>query len=113
MNFEKNGNYCFYNNIEEKMCYPAKCNDIYPKSQGWTLYGLSWCPYNKKANALLTANNISYYYYDIEKAPFQDKENFKKMMSKYLNGHKTTPAVFKDGKLIGGATELEAYLRKM
>ncbi len=62
------------------------------------------------SNTRYTENpDIEYYYYDIEQQPFNGKENFKSMMSKYLNGQKTTPAIFYNGKLIGGYTDLNKY----
>jgi glutaredoxin len=57
------------------MCYPTSCSNFYPVQFGLTVYGLSWCPYNKKANKFLKSKGISYYYYDIEKEPFNLKEN--------------------------------------
>ena len=50
--------------------------------------------------------HIQYNYYDVEESPFNSRDNYKKMMAKYIGNHLTTPAIFKDGKLIGGYTDL-------
>jgi len=110
-NKNKKTNQCYLDDTENKMCIPIECNNIYPVKSGWTLYGLEWCPFNKRAQELLNKKNISYYYYNIEKEPFNGRDNFKTMMSSYLNGQKTTPAVFKDGVLIGGYSDLDVYFK--
>jgi glutaredoxin len=107
--FTKSKNNCYFDDMKKKICVPTKCDNIYPRDKGWIVYGLSWCPWRERACKLLESKNIKYYYYDIEQAPFNGKENFKSMMSKYLNGQQTTPAVFYNGKLIGGYTDLNKY----
>jgi len=111
LSFQKSDNkkVCFFNSSDKKMCFPTACSNFYPAKLGWTVYGLSWCPYNKKANELLKSKGISYYYYDIEQEPFNSKENFKSMMKDYMGNQTTTPAIFKDGKLIGGYSNLSTY----
>ncbi len=109
LNFTKSGNQCYFNDQNKKMCYPTKCASIYPVSNGWVMYGLSWCPYRKKATELLTQKGISYMYYDIEQEPFNGKEKFKEMMKEYLNGQTTTPAIFYNGKLVGGFSDLQKF----
>ncbi len=109
LNFTKSGNQCYFNDQNKKMCYPTKCASIYPVSNGWVMYGLSWCPYRKKATELLTQKGISYMYYDIEQEPFNGKEKFKEIMKEYLNGQSTTPAIFYNGKLVGGYSELQKF----
>jgi glutaredoxin len=109
LSFNKTGNQCYFDNQEKKICYATKCNNIYPVSKGWTMYGLSWCPYRKKASDLLAENKIPYLYYDIEQAPFNGKDNFKEMMKNYLNGQATTPAIFHNGRLIGGYSDLQRF----
>jgi glutaredoxin len=106
LSFTKSGKNCYFDDNKKKICYPTKCNAIYPISSGWTVYGLSWCPWRAKACELLTSKGISFYYYDIEQPPFNGKDNFKQIMASYLNGQKTTPAIFQNGKLIGGYTDL-------
>ena len=59
---------------------------------------------------MLSVRGISYYYYDVEQKPFNSRDNYKKMMSNYIGNHLTTPAIFKDGKLIGGSSDLERFL---
>ena len=109
LSFFKTSKVCYYDDTKHKVCYQTKCDDIYPKSNGWTLYGCSWCPYNKKAQSLLESKGIKYFYYDVEEAPFNSRENYKNIMAKYIGNHATTPAIFKDGKLIGGFSDLSYY----
>jgi glutaredoxin len=111
LSFFQTAKACYFDDTTKKVCYPTKCDDIYPKSKGWTVYGCSWCPYNKKARSLLESKEIMYYYYDVELEPFNSRENYKKMMSNYIGNHMTTPAIFKDGKLIGGFSNLEAMYK--
>jgi glutaredoxin len=108
-NKKANENICFFDDIQKKISIPTACNNMYPAKVGWTIYGCSWCPYNQKAQLLLQSKNISYYYYDIEQAPFNSKENYKKKMASYIGNHQTTPAIFKDGKLLGGFSALNQY----
>ena len=107
LSFFNNNNQCYFDDNEKKVCYPTSCSNIYPSSTGWTVYGCSWCPYNKKARDLLSSKGISYYYYDIETPPFNSRDNYKKMMATYIGNHLTTPAIFKNGKLIGGYSDLD------
>ena len=81
LSFAKSSKVCYYNDMKDKVCYPTKCDDIFPKSSGWTVYGCSWCPYNKKAQALLASKGIQYYYYDVEQSPFNSRDNYKKHSS--------------------------------
>ena len=101
---------CYFNDAVKKICYPTLCNNIYPSSNSWTVYGCSWCPYNKKAQELLSLHGISYYYYDVEQEPFNSRDNYKKIMTNYIGNQKTTPAIFYNGKLIGGSSDLEKFL---
>ena len=112
LSFTKGDKNCYFNDNQKKMCYPVKCNMMYPVSSGWTVYGLSWCPWREKACNLLASKGISFYYYDIEQQPFKGKDHFKKIMASYLNGQKTTPAIFYNGKLIGGYTDLATKFSK-
>lgn len=104
------GAQCYYDNPGEKKCYPADCQDVKPVGKEWVMYGVSWCPYCKKALELLRKNKINYYYYDVESSPFNTKDNYRSMLNEELNGHHTLPAVFKDGKLVGGYTDLVKLL---
>ncbi len=103
---------CLYNDAQKRMCFITTCEGFKPKYKGWTVYGLERCPYNKKAQKLLMDNGHSYYYFDIEEAPFYGKENFKKMMGDLLNGQQTTPAIYKNGFLLGGSSDLDYFLQK-
>ncbi len=111
MQFFKNSNVCYFDDNKKKMCYQTDCDNFYPQKSGWTVYGCSWCPYREKAVKLLNSKNISYHYYDVEQAPFGSREKYKKIMGSYIGNHLTTPAIFKDGKLIGGYTDLSFFLK--
>jgi glutaredoxin 3 len=109
LSFFQTAKACYFNDEKKKICYQTNCNNIYPQSNGWSIYGCSWCPYNKKARELLDSKNIKYNYYDVEQSPFNSRDNYKKMMANYIGNHLTTPAIFKNGKLIGGYTDLAIY----
>lgn len=110
--FKKNQkeNQCYFDDLENKKCFPTGCNDYQPRSTGWTIYTYDWCPFCHRTKDLFTEKKIKYYNFNIEKEPFNGKENYLKMMKSYLDGHKTLPAVFKNGKLIGGYTDLVKVL---
>jgi glutaredoxin len=105
------GSNCYFNNAVEKKCYPTDCNDIKPKKNGWTIYGVSWCPFCQKTISLFQEKKVKYYYYDVEKQPFLTKEHFFKMLTEKLNGYRTLPAIFRDGELIGGYTDVLKLLK--
>lgn len=90
--------------------FEAKCQDFLPKkSWDWVIYGIEHCPYCVKAKELLKNQKIKYLYFDVQKAPFNGKEEYKKLMKDHLQEHKTFPAVFHKGKLLGGYSDLYNY----
>lgn len=100
------GSTCYFNDASVKKCYPVECNDIKPRKNGWTIYGVSWCPYCQKTLALFQDKKLSYYYYDVEKQPFVSKDQFRDMLKDELNGYRTFPVIFRDGVLIGGYSDV-------
>uniref|UniRef100_A0A6C0EBI4 Glutaredoxin domain-containing protein n=1 Tax=viral metagenome TaxID=1070528 RepID=A0A6C0EBI4_9ZZZZ len=100
------GSNCYFNDMSEKKCYPTDCNDVKPKKSGWTVYGVSWCPFCQKTINLFNEKKLNYYYYDVEKEPFITKDKFRDMLKMELDGYKTVPVIFRDGKLIGGYSDV-------
>lgn len=101
---------CYFDDLDKEMCFETKCQDFFPKSSWeWVIYGVSYCPYCQKAKELLDKEKIKYYYFDVEKAPFNGKEEYKTLMKTHLKGHKTFPAIFHKGKLLGGFSDLANY----
>ncbi len=68
------------------------------------IYSKDWCPYCKKAKALLQAEDISYTEIDIT----QDTEREQEMIER--SGRRTVPQIFLDGQPLGGFDDL-AVLR--
>jgi len=66
------------------------------------VYTTDYCPYCKKAKALLTALQIPYEEIDVtHDAALRDK------LVEMSEGRTTVPQIFIDGKPIGGFTDLE------
>ena len=66
------------------------------------IYSKDWCPYCKKAKALLQAENVSYTEIDIT----QDADREKEMIER--SGRRTVPQIFLDGRTLGGFDDLAA-----
>lgn len=64
------------------------------------IYTTSWCPYCKRAKALLKELKQNYKEIDIEEDPSIKAEMMKK------SGRKTVPQIFIDGEHIGGCDDL-------
>lgn len=105
MNFVS-GLKCYFDNTENKTCHPVECNNFKPINKEWVVYGVSWCPFCKKTSQFFKEKNINYHYYDVERPPFNTKDNFRSLLNTELNGHHTLPAIFHNNKLIGGYTDL-------
>jgi glutaredoxin 3 len=71
-----------------------------------TIYSLSTCPFCYQAKQLLDAKGIDYTLHELDSNPAELNAAKKKW------GHPTVPIVIVDGKLIGGATELQAFAAK-
>ena len=63
------------------------------------LYVTSWCPYCRRAKALLTKKGVSFTEVDIE-------ANRKAMID--VSGRSTVPQIFINGTHVGGSDELHA-----
>ncbi|MBI4235190.1 glutaredoxin [Candidatus Peregrinibacteria bacterium] len=69
-----------------------------PKITIWTK---DYCPYCKRAKALLDSLNYKYVEMDITNTPEKIEE------LKKLSNALTVPQIFVDGKFIGGCTDIE------
>lgn len=68
-----------------------------------TLYTKSYCPYCKRAKALLTAKGVSFTEFEISDSPELTEE-----MIKRSNGRRTVPQIFIGEQHIGGASDMFA-----
>ena len=66
------------------------------------LYVTSWCPYCRRAKALLTKKGVPFKEVDIEASA----ENRKAMID--VSGRRTVPQIFINGTHVGGSDELHA-----
>jgi monothiol glutaredoxin len=73
----------------------------------WVILGMAQNPVVKKARKLLEAKNIPYHY--IEHGSYFSKWKLR-LAIKLWSGWPTFPQVFHNGKLVGGASDLEKYL---
>lgn len=74
----------------------------------FVIYGFDDCPYCVKAKALLDKEGKPYIYQNVSndaavRTKWMDGMGFK-------DGHRTFPRVYKDGKLIGGYSDLENHI---
>ncbi len=67
-----------------------------------SLYTKSWCPYCKKAKALLEGKGVKYSDFDVTSDPALEKEMIEK------SGQRTVPQIFIGGRHIGGCDDLHA-----
>lgn len=72
-------------------------------SLGLTVFSKSYCPYSKKAKALLTSLNATYTVYEVDTRP--DAQYLQPLLAK-LTGHKTFPTILVKDKLLGGNDDL-------
>jgi len=72
----------------------------------FTIFALSYCPYCKKAEDLLLQCKQPYQRVDLDLLP-----EIRKFLSEKLN-HSTVPIVYRDGKFLGGAQELQYHLKE-
>ena len=80
-----------------------------PSKNNYTIYSKTGCPYCVKAKTLLQAETVEII--DCDDYIIDDKPAFLKFMAELIGKeYKTFPMVFnKDGKFIGGFTELKPY----
>lgn len=75
------------------------------KNYEYIIYGLNTCPYCKDSKNLLDINDIKYAYIEIENE--NQKEKLYKLIDKKTNNYRYFPIIFKNGKFLGGYTELK------
>ncbi len=88
----------------------VKLSEI-PKT-GYVIYSKENCKYCKKAKELLNEKGLEYIERDVVKDPLATSEIFfhtKKFFPK--DKPVTTPQIWHNGKYVGGADELEIYLK--
>ena len=79
-----------------------------PSKTGYTIYGAEWCPWCKKAKALLVKKGVSFCFYDVDSLPLYDRE-IRKLVKRDVT---SIPQVFYRGRHIGGFSELDKKLKK-
>ena len=67
----------------------------------WIVYGSDICPFCNKAKEYLQNKNQKYTYIDITK--YQDS---RELLKKMTDGYRTIPVIYKNGKFIGGYSDL-------
>ena len=73
-----------------------------PSKTGYTVYGAEWCPWCRRAKALLTKEGVSFCFHDVQTLPFYDRE-IRKLVRKDAT---SIPQIFFRGKHLGGFAEL-------
>ncbi|SPO29794.1 related to Glutaredoxin [Ustilago trichophora] len=71
---------------------------------GLTVFSKSYCPYSKKAKALLNSLNATYTLYEVDLRP--DAHNLQSLLSS-LTGHRTFPTILVRDRLLGGNDDLQ------
>ena len=72
-------------------------------SLGLTVFSKSFCPYSKKAKALLDSHNATYTVYQVDTRP--DAHQLQPLLAR-LTGHKTFPTILVRDRLLGGNDDL-------
>jgi glutaredoxin 3 len=67
------------------------------------IYTTSWCPYCRRAKALLDRKGVDYFEIDVHKEPAKRRE-----MTTRAGGRTSVPQIFIRGHAIGGSDELRA-----
>lgn len=75
------------------------------KNYEYIIYGLNTCPYCKDSKKLLDSNHIKYAYIEIQNE--NQKEKLYKLIDKKTNNYRYFPIIFKNGKFLGGYSELK------
>ena len=73
-----------------------------PSKTGYTVYGAEWCPWCRRAKALLTNEGASFCFHDVDTIPSYDR-NIRKLVKKDAT---SIPQIFFRGKHLGGFAEL-------
>lgn len=72
-------------------------------SLGLTVFSKSYCPFSKKAKALLNSMNATYTVYEVDLRP--DAHNLQVLLAE-LTGHKTFPNILVRDRELGGSDDL-------
>jgi len=70
-----------------------------PNNVGWTVYGVHGCPYCQKTATHFKTNNIGYTFHNM-------KDYSRKELRDMAEGQTTVPVIYKDGRLVGGYSDL-------
>ena len=76
-------------------------------SKNWTIYTLSWCGYCKAAKSLLKDKKQKFIEHDVSQL-----ENVNSCLSNLTKNYQLYPMIFKNGKFIGGFSDLKNILVK-
>lgn len=75
------------------------------------IYGRYTCPYCQNTIEMLKKNTkVIFVEVDTEPMKYLGKSNLVGILNAELKGHTTVPMVFKDGKFIGGSSEVAAII---
>lgn len=81
-----------------------------PLEKGYTIYSKSGCPNCTKAKKLITSEKP--FVVDCDDYLIEEKEEFLFFMSTLIKKeYRVFPMIFKDGKFIGGFSELEKFYK--
>lgn len=72
------------------------------KTLKWLIYGADWCGFCVKAKELLKKKGLKFTFINVDN--FKDS---RKLLKKWTKGYKTIPVIYKEGKFIGGFTDLQ------
>ncbi|PWN21762.1 glutaredoxin-domain-containing protein [Microstroma glucosiphilum] len=88
----------------------TRWNVMHREQHPLVVFSKSYCPYSKKAKSLLTSLGAHYTVYEVDQRP-HDASSLQEALAA-ISGHRTFPAVFARGRLLGGSDEL-ARLNKL
>ncbi len=74
-----------------------------------TVFSKSYCPYSKKAKALLASLNATFTVHEVDLRA--DAEYLQPALAS-VSGHRTYPTIFVQGTLLGGSDDLEDLQHK-
>ena len=108
MSFDCNNGVCY---INKGGGFSNRTDDEFPlpkKTNVWTVYGKSSCPFCVKIRNFFDGIGIKYLYYDIKH--ISRGQETKAMLSTLTRGYDKVPMVFFYGMFIGGYSETLRYL---
>lgn len=108
MSFDCNNGVCY---IRSGTAFGEGVSGQFPmpvKTDAWTIYGRSGCPFCVKIRQFFDSVGIKYKYYDIEKIPHGGEA--KTRLGTLTRGYDKVPVVFFYGMFIGGYNETLKYI---